>query len=139
MKYARACCLLVAAVAMLGLMASSAVGVSPHFVGTPECHISGGSVACSFSVAGLGNGNVDIKAETPGGCVNKPGHKPPGHVSNTLSDVAVRAGRVTVKELVVGSVDCPPGLDPVFGPRVTLAVSRGGQVLFEDTIRISGV
>ncbi|MGH2704143.1 MAG: hypothetical protein ACRDJ4_03335 [Actinomycetota bacterium] len=115
-----------------------AAAVSAHFIGEPDCSVAGDSLVCTFSIAGLGKGAVDITVDVPAGCANKPGHEPPCHASATLENVKPRAGRVTAT-VVIPLTDCPPGLISVIGDEATVTVTsaKTGEVLFEETVPIT--
>jgi hypothetical protein len=114
--------ILVVALAMLGMSAAVATAQNPHFVGTPTCVVSGDgdTVTCTGKIAGVGTEPVAVTIDILGGCANKPGHEPRGHVTATQADITPHGGRITFNESV--SLDCPPGLTPVFGDEVTIFV-----------------
>ena len=68
----------------LTLGVAAALAASPHFKkgGTPTCSDTGTQLECKGSLAGLGNGDVDIDltadAEASFACVNPAGFESPG-------------------------------------------------------------
>lgn len=116
--------IIVVALVAVGLSAAVATAQNPHFVGQPICVLSedGDTVTCTGKIAGVGKVPVDVTAVIPGGCANKPGHQPPGQVTATEGDIVPRGGRINFN--VSLSLDCPPGLTPVFGDEATIFVDE---------------
>lgn len=73
--------LVLAGLVATAVLASAAVAVSPHFIGTPSATVSGNSLVVKFKAAGLGNittvdftlsGTVEVFSR----CYNRGGNKP---------------------------------------------------------------
>jgi len=115
---------IIAVLAMLvtALTAAPVLAANPHTVpsGAPvTCTLNpaGDTVTCAGELAGLGNVNfITVTVEAAGGCAtpNEQANEPPGHVQSTSEPIRVsKNGRATFSQPL--TVDCPPGLDPVFG------------------------
>jgi hypothetical protein len=97
---------LLVAVAVIALVATTAFGASPHFIGTPTCTTTSTSVTCTGSIAGLGNGDVKITISSSASatflCTNKGGNTAAGvnkvpftaTASATIPSNEVKNGRV---------------------------------------------
>jgi Tfp pilus assembly protein FimT len=98
---------LIAVLAVTGLIAAPAFAESPHFIGTPTCTKSTSTgLTCSGKAAGLGNGptaafltasSVSATYE----CVNKGGNVAPGqpvvlqNVTGPTQNITPRNGQIT--------------------------------------------
>ena len=98
---------LIAVLAVTGLIAAPAFAESPHFIGTPTCTKSTSTgLTCSGKAAGLGNGptaaflTADSVTATYE-CVNKGGNVAPGqpvvlqNVTGPTQNITPRNGQIT--------------------------------------------
>jgi hypothetical protein len=110
---------------------------NPHFVGEPSCVLNpaGDTVVCAGKIAGVGTEPTAVGIEIDGGCANKPGHEPGGHVQSVSEPIDPRGGRINFRE--DASVDCPPGLTPVFGDAATIFIIQGGERTDVGTVPIA--
>jgi hypothetical protein len=130
-------------IALVGVMAATgAWAQSVHFVGTPVCLGSStdcDTLRCTGKIAGVGNEPVCVFIQADGGCVNNPGHQPPGHAQSVPELEEPRGGRINFDVSI--NLDCPPGLSPVFGTNpATLYILRDSDVDCETvTAETAGV
>jgi len=123
--------------AVVSMSAAVATAQNPHFVGEPTCVLNegGDTVTCSGKIAGVGTTPTEVGIDVEGGCVNKPGHEPPGHVQATTGPIQPRGGRITFTVSI--SLDCPPGLTPVFGEEATIFIIQNGVRTDVGTVPIT--
>jgi hypothetical protein len=115
----------VTAIALVGLMAGSALADSPHFI-KASAKLSGTSLIVSFKEAGLGNNQlIDYVASADATavyvCVNNGGGNPSAQNKETVSGPVTASGTFssgkngTISESLTlnapgpGSFSCPPG------------------------------
>lgn len=96
------------------------------------------TVSCTEGkVAGLGNEPVLFQATLPGGCVNSPGHEPPGHVQTDVIPIQPRGGHIDTPAFTL-VVDCPSGLFLVVGDAVTYTIRNlAGEIVFQEDIPVT--
>jgi hypothetical protein len=119
---------MVATLALIGLVAQSAFAGNPHFVGTPTKTIVGNTATVMGKVAGLGNEDqVFVEASAEVACLN-PGQQFP-NADNKQSVGAgdtfpVQNGKAnfTLRLTAVFQPRCSPPMTLVFGP-ITITVS----------------
>lgn len=88
-------------------------------------------------VAGLGNQPVLFQATLPGGCVNSPGHAPPGHVQTDVIPIQPRGGHIDTPAFTL-TVDCPSGLFLSVGDAVTYTITnQAGDIVFQEDVPLS--
>ncbi len=119
----------------VGLVAGIAVASNVHFVGSPSCTESGGTLTCSGSLAGLGSQTTVIEIEADFQCTNRGGNQPPGHASGQSEPIPPKNGRVNFS--VSASGDCPGPMTPDFGGGATITASQDGSQVFSASIPIS--
>jgi hypothetical protein len=115
---------------LMGVVAAISVVASAsnvHFVGTPTCTQSGGTVTCTGSLAGLGSQTTIIQATSPFTCTNRGGNQPGGLASGQTGPITPQNGRVNFTVTLRGS--CPDGMRATFGA-VTITAVQGGQTVF---------
>lgn len=122
-------------VAAACLVSGAASASSVHFVGTPTCTVSGGTLTCSGSLAGLGSQTTNITISANFECTNRGGNQPPGQASGQSGPINPKNGRVNFTVSATGS--CPPPQLPDFGGSATITASQGGSVVFTGSIPIS--
>jgi hypothetical protein len=121
-----------------------AIGTAPvlagniHFVGTPTCTlVNGGTqVQCDGKIAGLGKAPTTVQIVAAGGCVNRPGHPPPGQVRGSSGPIDPRGGQITFS-VETDPVSCPDQMTVVFGGNVLLQVFQNGTKVFEAVVPIT--
>jgi hypothetical protein len=96
------------------------------------------TVSCTEGkVAGLGNEPVLFQATLPGGCVNSPGHEPPGHVQTDVIPIQPRGGHIDTPAFTL-VVDCPSGLFLVVGDAVTYTITNlAGEIGFQADVPLT--
>jgi hypothetical protein len=154
--------------AMAALVAATtASAASPHFKkgGTPTCTITSGtssaSVVCRGSLAGLGNGDVDLATTVSGfavyqcqngggntapgqnrvltGPVTEPTHIPGNEIKNGNLTFVTNPATLTAPSTVSGAAaGCPnpnwTGVNPQLTVTdISLTISQGGTLLFTCT------
>jgi hypothetical protein len=87
-------------------------------------------------IAGVGTEPTQVGMEAAGGCANKPGHEPRGHVQAVSEPIPPKGGNILVPDLTA-SADCPPGLSPVFGDEATFFIVQGGVRTDVGTVPIT--
>jgi hypothetical protein len=130
---------LVLAAVVAALFAAPAVAQNPHFVKTPTCTLSsdGTTVTCTGGkIAGVGTVPTQVGIDVAGGCANKPGHEPRGHVQAVSQPITPKGGNIVFGSLSA-TADCPPGLSPVFGDVVTYFIVQDGQTTVVGTVPIT--
>jgi hypothetical protein len=112
----------IAALAIVGLGATSVFAASPHIVGTPSVSVSSNTLTVTASVAGLGSvasvdltlsGTIDVNSR----CYTKSGNKPQAAnkqeaiTVNSTGTFPVRNGRTNATFTVspVSTLTCPGG------------------------------
>ena len=108
-------------------LSAPAMAQNPHFVGEPSCVENNActTVTCTGKIAGVGTSPTTVTADIAGsGCVNNPGHEPRGHAQASSNPITPRGGSITFN--VSPTVDCPPGLTPVFGDEACIFITQNG-------------
>jgi hypothetical protein len=152
---------------VVGMTATAALAASPHFKkgGEPVCTISGSSTSksttCTATLAGLGNGDLNITTTVRGfaryQCQNGGGNIAPGQnrvlvgpvtAPTTIPSGSIKNGSVkfttnpavlTAPSTVSGAAaGCPnenwTGVNPrLTVTRITLRIAQGGTTLFTCT------
>ena|SRR5215216_1206043 len=98
-----------------------------------------GDILVTGSIAGLGQGNVDILVEGDFACEVRPGvNQPGGHLQAGEEDVTPRGGRVNIEETLPAGT-CPPGLNPVSPEVVTVTIFEAGTdiILFQQEVAVT--
>jgi hypothetical protein len=104
----------VAASALLLMAPMLASAASPHFVGTPNCRISGGDLVCSGKVAGLGNvEEVTAFIQADVTCQNRGGNFPQGQQGGQEQTFDVTNGQITFSNLRLEN-PCPDRMRATF-------------------------
>jgi hypothetical protein len=116
---------------------TDAFAQNPHFAGEPTCVVNqaGDEVTCAGKIGGVGTEPTQVVIEIPGGCVNKPGQEPPGHVVNVTGPIQPRRGQISFEGSVL--LGCPPGQTPVFGEEVTIIIIQDSEETFVGTVPIT--
>jgi hypothetical protein len=129
--------ILFVALVAVSMSAAVATAQNPHFVGEPTCVVNqaGDEVTCVGKIAGVGTEPTQVGIDIAGGCANKPGHEPPGHVQSVSEPIEPHGGRINFRESV--TVDCPPGLTPVFGEEATIFIIQNGVRTDVGTVPIT--
>jgi hypothetical protein len=115
---------------LMGVVAAISVVATAsnvHFVGSPTCTQSGGTVTCTGSLAGLGSQTTIIRATSSFTCTNRGGNQPGGLASGQTGPITPQNGRVNFTVTLSGS--CPDGMTATFGP-VTITAIQNGQTVF---------
>jgi hypothetical protein len=110
-----------------------------HLLEEPVCTLSGDTVVCEGgAAAGLGNQPVTVSADVPAGCETRPGsNQPRGHAQDQSEPITPRAGRINFPTFEL-SANCPAGLNPAFGDKVTYTIrSAGGVLVFRFTVDVT--
>jgi hypothetical protein len=125
-----------AVMAMSGFL-TDAFAQNPHFVGDPTCvlNAAGDEVTCVGKIAGVGTEPTQVGIDVPGGCANNPGHEPRGHVQDVSEPIDPRGGSIRFRESV--TLDCPPGLTPVFGDEALIFIIQDGERTNVGTVPIT--
>jgi hypothetical protein len=118
------------ALLLMGALVASvqpAFAANYHFVGSKSCVQSGGTVACSFSVAGLGNASTaSAEITSPFHCTKFAAGKnytaPGGLADSGAQQFAVTNGRINVTDLEL-SGSCPDDFTPSFTGPVSVYVN----------------
>ena len=111
--------------AAAAVFSAVALAANYHFVGSQSCTQSGGTVSCSFSVAGLGNASTATASiRSPFQCVKTTSHevRPGGLASSGSQTFTVRNGRIDVTNLSL-TASCPDQFSPEFTGPVTVIVN----------------
>jgi hypothetical protein len=111
----------------VGMSAAVATAQNPHFVGEPTCSLNNActTVTCTGKIAGVGTEPTTVVVDIANsGCVNKPGHEPPGHATVATGPIQPRGGQITFTAGI--TLDCPPGLTPVFGDEALISIVQDG-------------
>src|SRR5919201_1440495 len=104
------------ALAIAAVAAASALAQNPHFVRTPTCSVTNGTLTCTGGkIAGVGTEPTQVGIDVAAGCATRGNeNQPKGHVQTLSAPIQPKGGNITFGPLSVAP-DCPPGLNPVFG------------------------
>jgi len=120
----------------LSLVIGSAWAISPHFVGSSSCTQSGGTLSCSFKVAGLGSAPASIGLSAPFVCQNRGQNYPGGLATTKTAPITPDSGQVTITNLTV-TAHCPDQMTEIFTGPVTVTVTSKGTTYTVGTIPIT--
>jgi hypothetical protein len=127
-----------AALGIFGLMATTALAGSPHFVGNPTATRSGDTLSVSGKVAGLGNETqIDVQVSATAACLNRGENFP--QAANKMTVTAegtfpVQNGKANFSLDLTATFQprCAPPMRVVFGD-VTITVSGDTFATFGTT------
>jgi hypothetical protein len=78
-------------------------------------------------IAGVGTEPTQVGIDVAAGCATSGnGNQPKGHQQSLSAPITPKGGNITFGPLSVAP-DCPPGLNPVFGPSVQFFIVQNGQ------------
>ena len=104
----------VAASALMLMAPMLAAAANPHFIGEPNCRISGGDLVCSGKVAGLGNvEEVTASIEADVTCQNRGDNFPQGQQGGEEQTFDVDNGQITFSNLRLEN-PCPDRMRATF-------------------------